>query len=359
MYDQNFSQIFQNLSGGGSKSGGGTNLFGSNLTGAGGGAGTFGVSTPSSSNPNNVALYAQLAGLGGQAAPAMLTEGGNLVDTGVGATEGGIGMSGAGFGTTEAGLATLQPAIDYYSKLLSGDPATTTAALAPTAANISTITSGAENQAGQGMPAGGYRAATMAGLPQAQAAQVGNAALGLQPAAAQALAGLGGEVANIGGTQGQIGQGVAQAGSNISQTGTTLSSQALQAIQNYIQDALQKVGLNYQFGGPQTFDTIMQGIGQVAKVNYTPGCWIAEAIYGTDDPRTHLVREYLNGPFRETAFGRLVMSLYLRFGQAVAAQVRKRSWLKRALQPLFDRALKSAVEAKVWKQALCSWAAPR
>jgi hypothetical protein len=44
-------------------------------------------------------------------------------------------------------------------------------------------------------------------------------------------------------------------------------------------------------------------------------CWIAEAIYGIDDARTHLVREWLNREFIRRPVGKLVMALYLRFGR--------------------------------------------
>ena len=66
------------------------------------------------------------------------------------------------------------------------------------------------------------------------------------------------------------------------------------------------------------------------------GCWIAEAIYGADDPRTDRARRYLNGDFRNWWFGRLVMWFYLRFGQSMAAIVRRSSLLRSILKPLFD-----------------------
>lgn len=75
------------------------------------------------------------------------------------------------------------------------------------------------------------------------------------------------------------------------------------------------------------------------------GCWIAEAIYGVDDPRTHLVRAWLNTEFIKTSIGRAVMAAYLKSGQGIAKMVRKSRFLKMALKPLFDRALQ---EAELW-----------
>ena len=75
------------------------------------------------------------------------------------------------------------------------------------------------------------------------------------------------------------------------------------------------------------------------------GCWIASAVYGGEsDPRTHIVREYLNGPFRESAIGDAVMNLYLKIGRQVAWFVRRSSWLRAAFKPLFDIALRKATK---------------
>lgn len=72
------------------------------------------------------------------------------------------------------------------------------------------------------------------------------------------------------------------------------------------------------------------------------GCWIAEAVYGVDDPRTHIVRAWLNGPFRETRAGNLIMDLYLAIGKPVAWAVRRSSLLRRLFRPLFNLALAKA-----------------
>lgn len=218
-----------------------------------GGFGPSGISPqPVSGSDNSLtAFWRGLSNLAGASAPSFLQSGGNLLGTGMGVTQGGVDMSGTGFGTTQTGLQTLQPSIDFYNQLLQGNPQAVAQALAPTAANISAITSGATNQANQGMPAGGYRASTLAGLPYAQAAQVGNAALALQPQAAQALGQLGQAQAGIGAEQAQIGQGVAQTGLGVGQLGTVLTGQGLQTLQNTIADVLSKMGINIQ-GGTMT-----------------------------------------------------------------------------------------------------------
>lgn len=87
-------------------------------------------------------------------------------------------------------------------------------------------------------------------------------------------------------------------------------------------------------------DPTLESGGQAAKAL---GCWIAEAVYGVEDPRTHIVRAYLNGPFRETLFGSAVMALYLAIGEKIAAAVRRSTLLRKAFLPLFNLALRKAL----------------
>lgn len=90
--------------------------------------------------------------------------------------------------------------------------------------------------------------------------------------------------------------------------------------------------------------------GGLAAGGYFPGgkggCWIAEAIYGPQDFRTHVVREWLNTEFKLRPAGKLVMDFYLRFGERIASVVRKSGLLKFILRPLFDRALSEAIRTK-------------
>jgi hypothetical protein len=83
------------------------------------------------------------------------------------------------------------------------------------------------------------------------------------------------------------------------------------------------------------------GIGPVSAGG--GGCWIAAAVYdGWDDPRTIDVRRWLNTEFVKRPVGRMVMALYLQFGERIARVVRRSSLLKRMVRPLFDLALKRA-----------------
>jgi hypothetical protein len=246
---------------------------GTNFNTQSGGTGPYGL-TPqpiSGANDSLTAYFRGLHNLLGTTAGDFLNRGAGVMGAGLGVTNAGLNMAQGGLpmittgeGGMEQGMQTLQPSIDFYQKLLSGDPATTTAALAPTAANIATITAGATDQASRGMPGGGYRASTLAGLPFAQAGQVGNAALALQPAAAQALGQLGGEQAQIGQAEvgagtaaGNLGLGIAQTGLGLGEEGLGLTGQAFQGLSNAVAEALQKMGYNIQGGTSSTFSQIM------------------------------------------------------------------------------------------------------
>lgn len=104
---------------------------------------------------------------------------------------------------------------------------------------------------------------------------------------------------------------------------------------------------------PGFMDTLVPALisgGADVGTGFTPhGCWIAEAIYGTDDPRTHVVRAWLNTEFAVRPIGRIVMNAYWKFGQRVAAVVRRSNILKAVFRPLFDRALSEAIASPRFK----------
>lgn len=285
----------------------------------GGGSGPFGLQPqPVSGADNDLTAYQR------SMMDLMGTSSANLLNMGTGVT-------GAGLGTEAGALQMLQQPYGILSALASGNPSAMTSVAAPLATTLATQANVAGGMADASTPMGGARAVGAAGRPQMLASTIGQSELGYQQQALQQLMALAGLVGNIGG--------------NITGTGTTLTGQGLQGEQNTVADILQKMGINITGGTANQFSNVVSAIGSLlgGAGRLRPGCWIAEAIYGTDDLRTHLVRAYLNGPFKQTTLGRFVMALYLRFGRAVAAQVRKRDWLRHAFRPLFDRALRSAV----------------
>ena len=92
-----------------------------------------------------------------------------------------------------------------------------------------------------------------------------------------------------------------------------------------------------------TFLPALAGGAATVGAGFAKSCWIAEAIYGVDDQRTHLLREWLNTEFRKSLVGKAVMALYLRFGRRIAALVTKYPTLRSVFRPIFDRGLQKAI----------------
>lgn len=93
---------------------------------------------------------------------------------------------------------------------------------------------------------------------------------------------------------------------------------------------------------PSLLSQFLSAGAQVASAAVLKGCWIAEAVYGNNNSSTHLVRAWLNGPFRSTFLGSAVMKAYVAIGKPVAKLVRCSRFLRAAFKPLLDCALRKA-----------------
>src|SRR5262245_45426899 len=71
-------------------------------------------------------------------------------------------------------------------------------------------------------------------------------------------------------------------------------------------------------------------------------CWIAEALYGVDDPRTLVVRAWLATVLAERRPGWRFVELYGRIGRATAALIRRGILPRQLFRPLFDRLVEKA-----------------
>ena len=72
-------------------------------------------------------------------------------------------------------------------------------------------------------------------------------------------------------------------------------------------------------------------------------CWVAAEIFGGWlDPRTILVRKWLQDDYSTTFIGRYVVRFYAKFGERIAVLVRKYHIIRTLLTPLFQAALKQA-----------------
>jgi|SRR5579862_2200262 len=76
---------------------------------------------------------------------------------------------------------------------------------------------------------------------------------------------------------------------------------------------------------------------------HTKLCWIAEVIYGVDAPRTHLMRAWLTECYeRREPWSLVVVPIYRRFGQSIAAFLRSYPVFKNVFRPLFDLGVRRA-----------------
>jgi len=76
---------------------------------------------------------------------------------------------------------------------------------------------------------------------------------------------------------------------------------------------------------------------------HSKSCWIAEALYGSDDSRTLVLRAWVSSIYEERRSGWLLASLYRIFGRATANLIARGvlpSWLFRRL---FDALLEKAL----------------
>lgn len=200
-------------------------------------------------NDSLTAFFRSLTNLTGGTGAAQFNQGAQTIGQG-------MQTIGTGLEDQQKGFDTLNAPIEFYQKLLDGDPAAMAAALAPTASLISQTYEGAKTATSAGLPSGGFRSSAVAGLPFAQASKVGDEALKLQPEAAKQLGVLGGERAGIG-------RGISDTGLGVAGVGSTQQSQGLQALMGTITDLLSKMGINIQGGTSNMFATGASGISSI------------------------------------------------------------------------------------------------
>lgn len=76
---------------------------------------------------------------------------------------------------------------------------------------------------------------------------------------------------------------------------------------------------------------------------HTKQCWIAETLYGVDAPRTLIMRAWLTECYeRREPWSLVVVPLYRRFGQSIAACLRSYPVFKGLFRPLFDLGVRRA-----------------
>lgn len=244
---------------------------------------------------------------------------------------GGISGQAANLGGAYAGMSTpaLGQAMDYWSKLLSGDRTAMAQTLGPEVQQISQGQQNALTNVSQFTPRSGARATTMAQLPFQQARDVGNLYASVRPAAAQNLG-------NLGVGTGQLATGAYGAATGAGSSGGSLYTQMLQAEQA----ARQMQNQNQQAAGQAMFELLMMA---------AMACWCAEALWGTDDRRTLLTRVWLNTEFKRSIVGRVTMRAYVKWGRTVASWIKHYTLIREAMRFPFNLAL---ARAEAWERSL-------
>jgi hypothetical protein len=227
------------------------------------------------------------------------------------------------------GLALMQPLIAQLTSLSSGNPASVQSALAPYLTNITQSNSQQKGSIMESMGPGVGRDVALSQVKQNSGNQIAAEKNSL-------IQGAGTQLAQVG--AGVEGFGLSQVGAGIS-AGTAAATSNQSVMQ---QQQAQKASTLSFIG-----ELAGAGGGALGRVFAPPSCWIAEAIYGVDDLRTHIIRAWLTGPFERTLLGGAAMWLYRKFGRAVAYAVERSAFLRWLLKPIFDIALSRALSSQV------------
>lgn len=251
-------------------------------------------------------------------------------------------VTGFGKQLTELGMPALKKATEYYTTLASGDPQAIATAVAPATQQITSASEQAKKNIEMQTPRGGAQRLGKEYADIQAAGQIGNLTTQAFTSAPAALAQLG--QGQIGLSINEIANAIAAMGGQGEQLGAIGAQKAAgkEATMGFLGDLVG--GLAFGLGGKEGGGGSSSGGGGSAEGVLVGGCWIAEAVYGTEDPRTYLVRYWLNTEFMQTTVGAIVMGLYQLVGRPVASLVRRSRWLREAFKPLFDLALERAKE---------------
>lgn len=156
------------------------------------------------------------------------TQGQNTLNTGQ-------QLSGQAAGGLNTASQTLQPTVDYWTKLLAGDPTLTAQAIGPQAGQINSQYDAAKRGVETGGVRGGYSSGVAAALPFQKAGAIGGLIQNLVPQAAQGLQSAAQTQGGFSSILGNIGQGITNTGAGL--LGLADQSQLARRGQNVSADA--------------------------------------------------------------------------------------------------------------------------
>jgi hypothetical protein len=231
-------------------------------------------------------------------------------------------------GIVEPGLKTAE---DYYASLASGDPTKIMSAIGPAVSQIGSQTNQAKTQIKQSTPRGGAQDLALAEADISKAGQVGNLETQSYTGAFPALASL---------FQGGAGISVSQIANAIASAQG--ASQTTAAVGQ--EQASAKASTMGMFGS-------MAG---AAGTAFEGACWLARAIYGEKDLRPILISEmWWRKWARESFFARVMLALYLVFGEPLSVVAKRFEWVRSLFKLVFDRVLEKAIQdAKTFQDGI-------
>lgn len=92
-------------------------------------------------------------------------------------------------------------------------------------------------------------------------------------------------------------------------------------------------------------DLVQGSSGKKADSGSTKACWVAEALYGVENPRTIVLRSWLTAIHTDRRPGWLFVELYRRVGPDVAGLIRAGLLPRWTLLPLFNVLAEKAFDA--------------
>jgi hypothetical protein len=213
---------------------------------------------------------------------------------------------------TEPGLGMAE---NFYKALASGDTAAIQRASAPATEQISRQYDSAAKNITDNMPRSGAKDLALEENKISKAGAIGSTEASAYLGSFPALANLAGE-------------GVGLSVNEI--------SQALAAFQGA--SSSNQAAANMEGAGKAQTLGFLGSLGSSAATGagLAVGCWIAEALWGRTNLHTIRLRVWLNEVWGTTPTGRIVMLLYSLLGRQVAAQVEKRTWVRKLVQPIFE-----------------------
>lgn len=228
------------------------------------------------------------------------------------------------YNLTKPGLATAE---SYYNKLATGNPSAIQTAIAPASEKIAASSEAAKQNILRTTPRGGEQNLALEQADIAKASGIGTLATTAYTGSFPALASLAGEGVGLSLNELQSAlSAFSGSGTSLAGAGTTAGNVANQQAEG----KASTLGLVGSLAGAAG---TAAGGGAFGSL-----CWVAESLWGTNDPRTHVVRFW----FTEIIPSSILAQLYRRFGRRIAAMVKASRFVRKVVGWVFEYLLERA-----------------